>query len=115
MSYEVYRFIHIASIIVFFCTAGIMFFERPASLIYKIVNGLTSLGIIAGGMGMMARLELVKNGWPTWLVAKLIIWFILAAMVPVLSKRFEKIRGISSWLTMGLGLVAVYIVMHKPF
>ncbi len=79
------------------------------------MHGLGSLLILVGGFGMLARLGFMHGGnFPGWLWVKIIIWFVLSAIVltpyrrPALAKPFLVLLPL-------LAGVAVYMALYKPF
>ena len=76
-----------------------------------ITSGLGLLLTLVGGFGLLAKLN---YGWPVWVIVKLVIWLILGAMI-VLINRKPQLSQILWWTTILLGLVALLMVVLKPF
>lgn len=117
--YELYKWLHIISITFLTLLVGITFTHDKESTpkIVKILTGIFSFLIFLGGMGLMARLGIShKEGWPTWIIIKVVLWLALAIGVPVLSKRvLGPTRAKIPYPIMGLVMLAAYIAIYKPF
>lgn len=87
ISYEVYKILHILSIVVFFSASTAAFFtDLPRYM--KIISGVATLFIFVAGMGLLARIGLDHGaGFPFWVWAKMAIWLVLAILLPVGAKR----------------------------
>ncbi len=115
LSYEFYKVLHIAMIIIFFSSLGAAFLGGEKTKHVKVLTGVTSFFIFVAGMGLLARLGVKHNeGWPAWAYAKLAIWVLASAAAPVLSKRVQRSYPIFYGLV-GLGIFAAYIAVNKPF
>ena len=102
-------------IILFFGSVGAAFLGEGKTKHIKILTGLSSLFIFVAGMGLLARLGVKHNeGWPAWAYTKLAIWVIVSAAAPILSKKVKKSYPIFYGLV-GLGVVAAYVAINKPF
>ena len=70
------------------------------------------LVILVAGFGLKAKLQIVN--WPGWLIAKLIIWLVLGALLAVINRKPS--AGLPLWiLVIILGAAAAYLVQYKPF
>ena len=65
MSYEVYKVMHIVTLFLFFAGMGSIFLGGANSRVVKIMTGVSSLLILVGGMGLIARIG-IKHG-ESWL------------------------------------------------
>lgn len=115
MSYLVYKLIHIAGILGLFTAMGSIIAtdrKRPVMMTkFVIMHGISLVFILVSGFGMSAKGGL---GFPGWMIAKLAIWAVMGAMLVVLK------RGILSptmaWpLIIGLGTLAGYLAIYRPF
>jgi hypothetical protein len=91
MSLSVYKLIHIVGIGMIFLSMGGMSmhalvggekqndWRKPAI----IGHGVGMLLILVAGFGMLARLG-IHWPWPTWVILKLVIWFVLGGSVALL-------------------------------
>ena len=115
MSYEIYKLIHILSIIVFFgCVGGSILGGRYEKH-EKIVLGLASFLILLGGMGLMARIGIEHGSvWPAWLIVKAVIWLTLSALAPILAKRLGKSIFVF-YVFVILASLATYMAVNQPF
>lgn len=112
ISYEVYKIVHITAIFFFLSTAGAQLLGDTNSKLAKILNGVATLFILVGGMGLLARIGVSHGeGWPAWVIGKLIVWLLVAILVPVVGKRFSSKGKIAYWAVMGLAFVATYLAV----
>lgn len=82
---------------------------------FKIISGIATLMILVSGMGLIARLGFNHGEpWPLWAILKVVIWLVLSASLPIISKRFPKLKPMAYWLML-VGLVfAAWLVNFKP-
>jgi hypothetical protein len=76
--------------------------------------GLGMLMTLIGGACLMVFREYAKGGMPGWLVAKMVLWLIFAAIFSLIIRR----PVISKTLWAGvivLGGIAVFMVYGRPF
>ena len=124
MPYELYRMIHLASILVLFGglvgLAGLYGLaerrnaesqsdsEWYARLRKKLlaIHGAAAFFVLLGGFGMLARLGLT-DGFPAWVILKLVVWTLVSALLPVLMKRIKTKQV--SWLLLSWGLFTLAI------
>ncbi len=114
MSYEVYKILHVLSLVFLAGFIGAAFLGQKNSKMTKIASGVSSLLLLTGGMGLLARLYPGAE-WPMWAKAKIAIWLVVAALVPVLSKRLVENRGKAFAFILFLLSVAVCLAILKPF
>ena len=76
-----------------------------------ITSGVGLLLILVGGFGLLATMQL---GWPGWVLVKVAIWVILGAMIVAIN-RLPRLAQDLWWSTIILGLVALLMVVLKPF
>lgn len=111
-SYEFYKILHLGAIFFFLSTAGAQLIGDGKSKLAKILNGVSTVFILVAGMGLLARIGVSHGeGWPTWVIVKLIIWLILAIMVPVVAKRFSQFAKFAWWGVMALALTATFFAV----
>lgn len=87
--------------------------SRTRTLV-AIIHGLGALLILTGGFGMMARMGMMGQGYPGWIVAKLLIWVALSGLIllPYRSVSLAKPFLIGMPL---LAALAAYVALYKPF
>ena len=115
-SYEFYKLIHLFCIIFFSGTIGLCFATDSPPKWAKISTGIISLVIFVAGMGLVARIGIDHGeGWPKWLMAKLVLWLILAILTPLLNKRLKAKRRRQGFLILMILMgVVSYLGVYKP-
>ncbi|MCO5142495.1 MAG: SirB2 family protein [Oligoflexia bacterium] len=112
ISYQVYKLIHLTSIFFFLTSVAVMLVAGKTGKIWKIITGISSFFILLGGMGLMARLQ---AGFQPWIVAKLVIWFLVTGGGHIAAKRFAKQGVLAYWVVMGFAIAAATLAIYKPF
>ena len=132
MSYETYKWLHIFSALCLFLAIGVLL-SRYGGSDHKsgnktgvmILHGLSVLVLFVSGFGLIARLQL--HPFPVWALMKLVIWTVLALVVPLLLLRKPKLifrkfcispkyDKIGIWfIVIFSGLSAVLLAVLKPF
>lgn len=115
MSYEVYKVLHLISIFFFIAGIAITFMLSDNPKFNKIVTGITSLLILVGGMGLLARIGISMKELPTWVILKMTIWLVLAIAAPVLGKRLQSKKTFALYCLLSLISIAGYLAIYKPF
>lgn len=114
MDYTVYKLIHYVGIFLLMLSLGSLFTKYNKCAV--IGHGIALLLILVAGFGMQARhkdkyVALFENGFPSWMIYKLVIWFLFGAMI-VLVKR-GMLKGQAAWgVTLILGFAAAYFALH---
>jgi hypothetical protein len=75
------------------------------------VFGLGMLLVIAGGFGQAARLGILANGFPGWMVGKIAIWCIVAVL-SILPYRIPSLARPIYLLVPLLGGMAAYLAIY---
>jgi fatty acid desaturase len=119
VSYEFYKFIHLAGVMLVAASLGGLFLHmaRGGSKKYKekkIISTLHGVGVLIlliAGFGMIAK---GKFGFPPWVIVKMVIWLAIG-MSPVLYYKNRISPGKLSALLLVLGLSAALLGVFKPF
>jgi uncharacterized membrane protein len=111
MNYYDIKFLHITFVIIFIASQASLFISSKK--LHKIIAGISSLFIIIFGFILLGRYGIKHSGpYPFWVSVKLIIWFILSVVFPILFKRFQSITKFLyiPWLLLLLlaGFMAIY-------
>jgi len=118
-SYELYKWVHIAGILMVFLAFGGAIFKdtTPAVTpdssrrVLSILHGVGLLLVLVAGFGMLARLGLTSE-IPGWIWAKLGIWLVLGAWI-ALSLRKKLPRSVLIAGAIGLGVAAAALALWK--
>ena len=78
------------------------------------VFGLGMLLVLAGGFGQAARLGILANGFPGWMVGKMAIWLIVAVL-SILPYRIPSLAKPIYLLVPLLGGCAAYLAIWHGF
>ncbi len=112
MKLQIYQVLHVVSMILL--TAFIFqAFANPDPKNKKrtmMITGILSLLMLVGGFGALA---VMKLGFPTWIIIKLVCWTALSAMAGIAYRKPEKIPALTG-VTIVLILVAVSTVYFRP-
>ncbi len=115
MSYEFYKILHLFMIFSFLVFSVLNLTTVPSKLV-KIGNGVVSFLILVAGMGLLARIGISHGeGFPTWVILKMVIWLLLAVLIPVAGKRFPEAGKKGTLVAMViLSSVAAALAITKP-
>ena len=118
MPYTLYKLLHVVGLMLLFLGMGGTllgaYAERDrAPKGTAVLHGVGLFVMLLGGFGMMARLG-IDWPWPGWLVAKLGVWLVIGAL-PVLVRRQVLPRGPAWLVAAGLGALAGWLAIYKPF
>ena len=118
MPYAIYKLLHVIGLMILFLGMGGMLLRARAEQDRApkgtaALHGVGLFVMLVGGFGMMARLG-IHWPWPGWLIAKLCVWLIIGAL-PVLVRRQVIPRGPAWLVAPGLGALAAWFAIGKPF
>jgi hypothetical protein len=118
MRYQLYQIIHLTGILMVFLAYGGMIVRAATGSDNK---GLRRLGALTSGIGLFlillggfGLLAVLNYGWPIWVLVKVAIWVILGAMIAIINRKPECAQ-FTWWFTIILGMVALLMVILKPF
>ncbi len=77
----------------------------------RVLHGVSLLVILVAGFGMLARLG---EGFPGWAMAKVVLWFVMGALVAVPYRSPGRARLVL-WSLPLLGALAAWLALAKPF
>lgn len=112
ISYEVYKVVHLAAIFAFLMGSAVILLAQPSGKFWKIWTGIATFLVLLGGMGLQARLGM---GWQPWMIAKVVIWFLITGAGHMIAKRFPAGGFFGFLLTYGLAFFAAWLAVFKPF
>lgn len=116
MSYLTYKIIHLAGVMGLFAALGGLMaadHRKPAMLRgYVAFHGAALLVILISGFGIHAKTGI--EGFPAWLVVKLVVWGLMGAALVVFKRRLIPTR-IAMAIVILLGVVAAYLGIYKSF
>ena len=117
LSYQVYKLMHYAGIILVFISFGGLLFAKPKDNPNKAtlfaLHGTGLILILVAGFGLLARLGLAQSGIPPWVWAKLTVWIILGGLIALI-KRKPHWKKFLIPLLVALGLTAAAFALYKP-
>lgn len=112
LSFEFYKVIHLACLLVVIFTLSLGFFGKEKRKWIRITSMTASFLMMVAGMGLLAK---TKMGWPLWVQVKLGLWCILAILAPVLTKRLPDNKKTMGATIVGLlFFIAIIMVTYRP-
>lgn len=113
ISYEVYKVIHVVSVIAFFTLVAWGAFGQ--SKIVKFLNHVVLLFILVAGMGLLARLGISQGGgMPQWVMAKMAIWLVAGIFGILITGRLRRLAFIGIPLLLALAAVSAWLAIYRP-
>ena len=116
-----YKAIHLSGLILSFVSLGALATiavrgSERRSRFPAIGHGVGLFLILLGGFGMLAVLQKLKmiDGWPTWLIIKLVMWIGLGAAIAVFGRKPEFAKA-TIGACIAFGVVATIMALFKPF
>ena len=111
---EVYQMLHLIMVVVTLTCYGITLHGNQDK-VYKIVSGIGSLLILVTGMGFLARIGVSHgDGFPLYIILKMIIWLVIVVGAPVVAKRCPQHGKKFFWFMITLFVCVAYLVSFKP-
>jgi len=118
MTVEIYRLIHLAGVLMVFLAFGGLIGRSLLGVdgvklkkLAGITSGVGLILVLLGGFGLLAKL---KYGFPGWAIVKLVIWIAFGGLIAVANRKPALAKGLW-WGVLVLGLIAVSMVLWKPF
>jgi uncharacterized membrane protein SirB2 len=121
MSYEFYKVLHFTGLFMVFAAQGaaILLALNAGSKNFAnrkflaMVSGIGLLVAFVSGFGLMAKLGLMRNSWPTWIFGMIAVWIALGAL-PILAYRKPKLGKLWWLVLIALGVLAACFARYKP-
>jgi hypothetical protein len=118
MSLSFYKILHIIGIMMLFLgIGGAIVRSRLAEgkeMLEKFVlmnHGLGLLIVLIAGFGQLAKIGMEFSGW---VIVKIVIWLAMGALIMPIKKKPSS--GTMVWyIALGLGALAGYLAIFKPF
>lgn len=118
MSYAIYKLIHLGGLMLVFLGLGSKSLRNPGGedppRSSGMVHGIGMFLMLLGGFGMLARLQGAGTveGYPLWMILKVVVWLVLGAMPVLMRKGLVPFAwGVSTIV----GVVGAYLALYKPF
>lgn len=113
ISYEVYKIIHVVSVIAFFTMVAWGAFGQ--SKVVKFLTHIVLLFIFVGGMGLMARLGIAHGGGiPQWIMIKMAIWLVAGILGILIAGRLRRMAFVGIPVLLLLATVAAWLAIYRP-
>ncbi len=118
MKQQLYQIIHLTGVFMVFLAYGGLIIRSALGSDHKgikrmgaITSGIGLVLMLVGGFGLLAVMNL---GWPIWVIVKIVIWVLLGAMIVAIN-RLPRLAQDLWWSTIVLGVIALLMVVLKPF
>ena len=112
MSIEIYKILHLVSLILFISSLSGILLLKERSKLLSILFGVSSLILFIAGIGLLHKTG--QSMHSPWILGKLGIWLLLAAAVPIVSKRCPEKKVPMLVITLILLCLAAILVILKP-
>lgn len=113
-SYELYKLVHLLAIILFAATFAASLYGNNNSKLTKVLGGISTLFILVGGMGLLARIGVPHNGpYPAWVIIKAGCWLAVAILAPMFAKRIKSFKSIALLAVIAIMGIAIYSAIFK--
>src|SRR5687768_15778684 len=117
MSPEFYRLLHMGGLLLLFLGLGGIFATcgREGAKPPKLFLAMHGIGLVVMVVSGIGRAHKLGYGWPTWMIAKIGCWVVIAAL-PTLVRRGMLPRLLAVVLAVALGCTAAWLASTpKPF
>jgi hypothetical protein len=123
ISYEAYKVMHLVSVLVLFAVLGGVSVHamnggtrsgNTARRSVSALHGVALLVAIVAGFGLVARLDLVTGGIPTWVWGKLVIWVVVGLLLTVPYRSPALARLVLLVMLPLLAIAAAWLAVFKP-
>lgn len=113
ISYEMYKIVHVVSIVLFFSMFAAASNKKAEKLELAMIG--VSLGIILiSGMGLVARMGIEHgSAWPIWLKLKLVILVVIAGSTHFVLIKHSRFARKYFWLAVGFLTLASFLANYK--
>lgn len=113
MSYEFYKILHLLALAAMFASVGASAIAPDTDRkIVGMTHGIALLVVLVSGFGMHAKLGI--QGFPGWLIAKVVIWLVFGGLLAV-GRRAPGAK-LAVWGSIPvLTAVAAWLVIARPF
>jgi uncharacterized membrane protein SirB2 len=113
-SYELYKLIHLVAVILFVASFSASLYGNAGSKLTKILGGVSTLFILVGGMGLLARIGVPHQGpYPVWVILKVASWLAVAILAPMLAKRVKSFKSLALLIVLSIMALAIYSAIYK--
>jgi hypothetical protein len=114
-SYEFYKILHLAGIILVFTSVGgfltLSSTQPKYNKLVSMLHGIGLLVMLVSGFGIIAKLQI---GFPNWVLVKIVLWLVIASLLVVAKKRIFPPAGAVSMAIL-IGIIMALLGVAKPF
>ena len=113
MTYFDYKFLHIfLSLSYLFILVSSCY--STSNKFLRLSLGIITTLVFVSGVAVMTRLSIpIKGPYPSWIIAKIILWIILAVAPPVIIKRFPKFSKPTAYLMFLIVSCMAFLGVYK--
>lgn len=114
MPYEIYKIIHLTSLMLMFCSFTVALIGEKKIKLFNILAGVCTLLVLVSGMGLMARIGIGHGAaWPLWIKLKFFFWALVGIGTPIAIKRTTGLNKVVFWSLIAIFAIAVATVNYK--
>ncbi len=115
ISYENYKMIHVLMVVIMFSFFAVQIFSSEKVKKAAMWSGIASVLLLVSGMGLLARIGVSHTeGWPSWVIIKMIAWALIVIATPMIIKRAPSFKGKWFGVMILILLTILYMVQYKP-